>query len=138
MSNIVLPAAGFLGKLTETEREILTSYGSIITFEKGSNLLEQGQRQEYLFVLLSGRFQIEIPQKIGQAKKIVLSAVTVVGEIGIFCSHTATASVSCLDRCEFWMVHEKKIDALCAQNPAVAATFFRNILPIVIDRYFKE
>lgn len=132
----LLPASGFLSSLTEDQRQTLASYGAFLEYGPQTSVLEIGQKQEYLYVLIRGKVEVSIPRKTGSAMSLTLEALTILGEIGVFCTHTSTASVKTIEPSYIWIIGANKLGRLDTEHPGVAAAFYKSMLPLMIDRYF--
>ena len=53
-----LPALGFTADLDEAARAALGSFGQFVTVNEGEHLIEEGQSQDSLFLIISGNFHV--------------------------------------------------------------------------------
>ncbi len=79
-------------------------------FDKGDTLIRQFQRENHLFIIMSGRVSVETDRTFGRSVLTILDKGDFVGEIGFLSWHRRTASVRALEPVVALCVHRDDID----------------------------
>ncbi|MCB1229071.1 MAG: cyclic nucleotide-binding domain-containing protein [Verrucomicrobiae bacterium] len=115
-----LPALGFAEDLTEDERNSLGSFGEFITANDGDVIIAEGQEQDALFLIVFGTFHVQTestgrPILLGQLK-----SGDTIGEVNIFDSGHASASVMAHSLSQVWKIDRARLEAFLEANPEAA------------------
>lgn len=115
-----LPAIGFVEDLTEEDRDSLSGFGEFITTNEGDAIIEEGQPQDSLFLIVFGTFHVQTettgrPVLLGQLK-----SGDTVGEINIFDSGHASASVVSKSLAQVWKIDRTRLEDFLETHPSAA------------------
>lgn len=115
-----LPAIGFVEDLTEEDRDCLSGFGEFITTNEGDAIIEEGQKQDSLFLIVFGTFHVQTettgrPVLLGQLK-----SGDTVGEINIFDSGHASASVVSKSLAQVWKIDRTRLEDFLDTHPSAA------------------
>ena len=115
-----LPAMGFAEDLTEEDRDALGRFGEFITANDGDVIIEEGQKQDALFMIVFGTFHVQTdttgrPVLLGQLK-----SGDTVGEVNIFDSGHASASVVAKSLSQVWKIDRTRLEDYLESHPAAA------------------
>jgi len=88
--------------MDDESREQLTGYGSLVSTAAGQVLIEEGQEQTRLYMVVSGAFNVTTRVA---ARDIELDRVGVgdcLGEVAVFQPGPASATVTCVQAGQLW------------------------------------
>lgn len=127
MSSTALPDMGFVSGLTDEERSEFGSYGEFLSLNDGEVLIQEGTAQDALFLIVFGQFHVQT-EKLGRSVLLGnLKSGDTVGEINIFDSGTASASVVCKSLSQVWKIDKSSLEKYLAAQPEAAARVLVNI-----------
>ncbi|MEE8349510.1 MAG: cyclic nucleotide-binding domain-containing protein [Acidobacteriota bacterium] len=112
----------FVGVDLETIREVLERC-SVNDLQRGEFLIRARERNEYLYVLLTGRLRIHLNPNMSPVA--VLDPGAVVGELSIIDQQLTSAYVIADDVCRVLVISEPTIWALVEASHAVAQNLMR-------------
>ena len=121
-----LPAIGITEFLTDDERSVLSGYGEFVPVQADQMLIAEGQAQDSLYLLVSGRLEIFTEQE----RRINLGVVEpgqCVGEVNMFDPKDASASVSGEGFSQAWRIDRGQLENFMNDNPIAAAKFLIGI-----------
>lgn len=127
MSNTGLPEMGFAEGLSDDERSQFGSYGEFLSLNDGETLIEEGEGQDSLFLIIFGQFHV---QTVATGRPVLLGnlkAGDTVGEINIFDSGKASASVICRSLSQVWKIDKGSLERFMAAEPEAASRVLVNI-----------
>jgi len=102
MAQYILPRTGILAFMDDESREQLTTYGNLVSTVAGQVLIEEGQDQTRLYLVISGTFDVTTHVS---GRDIHLDKVGVgdcLGEVAVFQPGPASATVTCADAGQLW------------------------------------
>ncbi|MCB1062508.1 MAG: cyclic nucleotide-binding domain-containing protein [Verrucomicrobiae bacterium] len=122
-----LPALGFAEDLTEEERTALSAYGEFITANDGDVIIQEGHEQDSLFLIVFGTFHVQTettgrPVLLGQLK-----SGDTIGEVNIFDSGSASASVVGRSLSQVWKIDRARLEGFLESHPNAAARLLVSI-----------
>lgn len=122
-----LPEMGFVNEFDSEERAQLANFGEFISLGDGETLIEEGQNQDSLFLVISGTFHVQTevtgrPVLLGSMK-----AGSTVGEINIFDPGLASASVVSRSFSEVWKIDRERLEQYLEAHPRTAARLLVNV-----------
>lgn len=122
-----LPALGFAEDLTEDERNSLGSFGEFITANDGDVVIAEGQEQDSLFLIVFGTFHVQTdttgrPVLLGQLK-----SGDTIGEVNIFDSGSASASVVAHSLSQVWKIDRSQLENFLEANSHAATRLLISI-----------
>ena len=129
-----LPAVGFLSDVSSEHRAFLACFGKFLRPAAGDVLIEEGDEQESLYVILSGTLHIVASHT---TRPILLAAFgegDSIGEINLF--DPATASATAVVRTDglIWMLTRKELESFLAADPVAGISVMKGLLRQVARR----
>ena len=112
-------AVSFWESLYPTEREALRSMASWRTFAAGASLMEEGERADYVMVILGGRVKICVDENGSERVLAVRGLGQIVGERGALKVSVRSATVIALDMIWALVVQTKDFAAFISAHPRV-------------------
>jgi len=117
----ILPEMGFAADFTEDQRKQLGGFGEFISCNDGDVLIEEGQNQDSLFLIVFGTFHVQTsalgrPVLLGNLK-----GGDSVGEVNIFDSGNASASVVSKSLSQVWKIDRSRLEQYLEAHPQEAA-----------------
>jgi CRP/FNR family cyclic AMP-dependent transcriptional regulator len=103
----------------------------------GEILVEEGQRNDTLHVVLAGKLDISLPKSAERLRTIHLRtchAGEVVGEYSAFDQDLVSAQVQAITACEVLQIDAKLLNAMMRKNAPVASRVYRNVIRTLIRR----
>lgn len=113
---------GFWGDLPEPEREVLRRLGTLRTFAKGAALCHEGDRSEFVVVILAGFVKVYTTARDGhQAMLGVRGNGDLVLESGAYPGIPRSATVEALDQVRALVIPGERFRAVLDDHPAISA-----------------
>ena len=125
--NTILPGMGFATYFDTEERSQLGSYGEFISLVEGYCLIEEGQTQNALFLVISGTFHVQTETTGRSVLLGTLNAGSTVGEVNIFDPGNASASVVSKSFSEVWKIDRSRLEQYLEAHPRTAARLLVNV-----------
>lgn len=116
-----LPTLGFAADLTESARSALGSFGEFVTVNEGEHLIEEGQPQDSLFLVISGNFHVSTQATGREVLLGQLKAGNMMGEVNIFDPGLASANVTAHSLSQAWKIDRSSLEQFLEDNPNAAA-----------------
>lgn len=129
-----LPAKGFLEEVSSEHRSFLACYGRFLRPENGHVLIQEGDRQESLYVILSGTLHIVASASDRNVLLATLGEGDSIGEINLFDPATASATAIFRSSGLVWALSREELDAFQAADPIAAVAILRGLLRQVSKR----
>lgn len=123
-----LPAIGFLADMESPHRAFLASFGKFIRPAEGDVLIEEGQSQENLFLILSGLLHVTATAGDRNILVASLGAGDSMGEVNIFDPATASASVVARSECLIWEISSEELKGFLEADPVAGVEFMKGLL----------
>lgn len=127
MSSTALPEMGFVAGLNEDERSRFGAFGEFLSLNDGEKLIQEGDNQDSLFLIVFGQFHVQTDATGRSVLLGNLKSGDTVGEINIFDSGKASASVVCKSLSQVWKIDKASLEQYLAAEPEVAARVLVNI-----------
>ena len=124
-----LPALGFLAELSAEDRSFLGCYGKYHRPQEGDTLITEGQAQDSLYVILSGK--LHIVTSAGNDRPMLLASLgsgDSMGEINLFDPGSASASAVVRNAGAVWSLSREELDSCLAADPVVGNSILRALL----------
>lgn len=137
MSNAILPEMGFATDFDIEERTQLGNFGEFIPLNDGEVLIEEGQKQEALFMVISGTFHV---QTVVTGRPVLLGTLKTgdtIGEINMFDPGNASASVVSKSFSEVWRIDRARLEQYLEAHPRTAARLLVNVATQLSKRLRK-
>tara|TARA_R110002096_G_scaffold305289_2_gene500159 strand:- start:367 stop:834 length:468 start_codon:yes stop_codon:yes gene_type:complete len=125
--NSILPEMGFATNFDAEERAQLGNFGEFLSLSDGDVLIQEGQTQDSLFLIIMGTFHVQTeatgrPVLLGNLK-----GGSTVGEVNIFDPGNASASVVCRSVGEVWKIDRMRLEQYLEAHPRTAAKLLVNV-----------
>jgi CRP-like cAMP-binding protein len=121
LSSPKLPAQGILEPLGDEDRDILSGYGEFLPVQPGQHLIEEGQQQNSLFFVVSGKFHATAMRG---GHKVLLGSIQkdkTIGEINLLDPNVASASVTAVEFSQVWRIDGATLESYINEYPRAAA-----------------
>jgi CRP-like cAMP-binding protein len=115
-----LPALGFAEGLSADERRALGDYGEFITANEGDTIIAEGQKQDSLFLIVFGQFHVQTDTTGRSVLLGNLRSGDTIGEVNIFDSGKASASVVAKSLSQVWRIDRSRLESFLEANPHAA------------------
>jgi CRP-like cAMP-binding protein len=129
-----LPAIGILAGLPAEHRSFLACFGKYHRPEDGELLITEGEPQDSLHVILTGKLHIV---SAATGRPMLLAALgegDSIGEINLFDPGTASASVIVKVRALVWSLSRSELDSFLEVDPCLGVGVLRGLLAQVCKR----
>ncbi len=122
-----LPAIGFVAEISDEDRQILSGYGEFLPVHPDKDLIVEGQEQDSLYLVLSGRLHATTQQDGRLTLLGRLGPGDLVGEVNVFDPQTASATVTAKEFAQVWRIDRPMVDDFIRENPGAAAQLLVHI-----------
>lgn len=129
-----LPAVGFLSDVSSEHRAFLACFGKFLRPAAGEVLIEEGDAQESLYVILSGTLHIVASHT---TRPILLAAFgegDSIGEINLFDPATASATAVVRTGGLIWTLTREELDSFLTADPVAGISVMKGLLRQVARR----
>ena len=124
-----LPASGILAGLEAEHRAFLSGYGTYRRAADGETLITEGQPQESLYMILSGKVHAVATGANGNPRFLAaLEPGESMGEINLFDPGTASATAISRGDSLIWSLSRSELDSLLGDDPVVGVKILRGLL----------
>ncbi len=132
-----LPEMGFASSLDEAERTTLGQFGAFLDLSDGDVLIEEGIEQNALFLIIMGTFHVQT-ETTGRAVLLgSLKSGDSVGEVNIFDTGKASASVVSKSISQVWKIDRNQLEQYLEAHPKAAAQLLVSIATQLSKRLRK-
>jgi CRP-like cAMP-binding protein len=118
----------FVNDLSDEECERLADIATVIQLEKGEILIEQGKKDDSLYVLIEGRLQVN--RSTGGGAQITLACIRegeMAGEMGFLDDSEHSATLQADDISEILQINRKDLEGLLDDHPQTVYKLMRAI-----------
>ena len=137
MSNAILPEMGFASDFDIEERTQLGNFGEFISLSDGEVLIDEGHKQDALFMVISGTFHVQTDVTGRPVLLGTLKAGNTVGEINMFDPGEASASVVSKSFSEVWRIDRARLEQYLEEHPRTAVRLLVNVATQLSKRLRK-
>jgi CRP-like cAMP-binding protein len=124
-----LPAIGFLAELSSDDRAFLAIYGKYLRPSDGETLITEGEAQDSLYVILSGKLHIVTSAALDRPMLLAaLEAGDSMGEINLFDPGAASASAVVRSAGIVWVLSRENLDSCMDADPVAGTRILRALL----------
>lgn len=123
-----LPPIGFLADVSAEHRSFLAGYGKFNRPHEGDLVIKEGQPQESLYLILSGKLHIVSDTDERPLLLASLGAGDSMGEINLFDPGLASASAVARSEVVVWSLSRSELDAFLADDPAAGEAVLKGLL----------
>ena len=137
MSTIAGTLANYppLSQLDGAALEQLAKYATLDHFDTGERVLRTGNPADTLYVLVSGRIALEMPNPRGGS--IVIETLwpgEVLGISWMLPPYRLTFDARCVERCRVIAIDARKVRASCDAEPALGYALYKQLSGVVRNR----
>ncbi len=135
LSKPTLPNFSWIGHLKEDDRDLLSSYGEFFPGHPGNVIIQEGDIQTDVIVVISGKLEVRAKQEDGG--EAVLAQVVpgeTLGEISLFNPGPATATVTALEFSQLWRITDADLISYMEENPGAGNVLLRTLATILAQR----
>ena len=135
LSKPTLPTFSWIGHLKEDDRDLLSSYGEFFPGHPGNLIIEEGDMQTEVFVVISGKLEVRARQDDGS--EIMLAQVgpgETLGEISLFDPGPAAATVIAVEFSQLWRIADADLIHFMEENPGAGNVLLRTLASILAQR----
>ena len=129
LNPVVLKSVPLFSAFTEQQLATLLNYVQHRSFPRNVFVMQAGEETDSLYVILSGRVKVLIPDE--QGREVILSVMgphDFFGEMGILDDHPRSASVSTLEPCEMLRLSKSGFLNCVKENTDVAMLVIRHLV----------
>ena len=106
---------------------MLGGFGEFISLNEGDILIQEGHPQDSLFMVIFGKFHVQTEVTGRSVLLGILKAGDTVGEVNIFDSGNASASVVSNTFSQIWKIDRTSLEQYLEAHPRTAARLLVNI-----------
>ena len=124
-------------KLPESLADRLFEAGEVSVMPAGTVIINEGDRLNRLFIVLSGDVEVFLPEnelRVSQVRLTTLRPGDCFGEYAFVDRQPASASIRILNDAEMFAVPFDGLRQYLDEHPIVAAIIYKNLLHILVDR----
>ena len=126
LPNAPRPGLGPAGPASPRVLATLRRLASVIVLESGSELFQQGDAADTLYVLDEGTLEISVNSEDGRRLALnVLRSGTIFGEVALFEGGRRSATVTALEPCRMLRIHRGAVITEVRSNPDFALDMLR-------------
>jgi CRP-like cAMP-binding protein len=129
-----LPGIGFLAEVSSEHRSFLACFGRFLRPQPGDVLITEGDRQDALYVVLSGNLHIVSNFADRPALLASLGEGDSIGEINLFDPATASATAVCRASGLVWSLSRDELNSFLEADPGAGVSVLRGLLCQVAKR----
>ncbi|MDX6766041.1 MAG: cyclic nucleotide-binding domain-containing protein [Candidatus Methylacidiphilales bacterium] len=129
-----LPATGWVSLLKPEDRDLLASYGEFIGVHPDHDMIRQGDNQNHVFFVISGKLEV---RKQGLQDDIIVGVIGAdesIGELAIFDPSPASASVRALEFSQVWKIDRDSLFSFIQDSPVAGNTILLGLCEILSRR----
>jgi len=138
----ILHASKLLEGLSNEDISMLSSHGKKLTIKGNDIIIEEGQTDHSLFIILKGQVEVVLPKQRGgqtmeRVTRIKLSKLAqgdFFGEYSLIDKEPASASVVAIEPCEIFEISKPDFEKILTTSDRLAKIIYKNILKVVIKR----
>lgn len=125
--NASLPQMGFASEFDAEERAQLGNFGEFISLDDGDVLIQEGDNQDSLFLVVMGNFHVQT-EVTGRAVLLgTMKGGDTIGEVNIFDPGNASASVVSKSISQVWKIDRARLEQYLEAHPRTAARLLVNV-----------
>ncbi|NCF92197.1 MAG: cyclic nucleotide-binding domain-containing protein [Verrucomicrobiaceae bacterium] len=122
-----LPAIGFVADISDEDRLVLSGYGEFLPVQDEQVLIQEGQDQNCLYFIISGRLHVTTEDEGRRTLLGRLGPGDLVGEVNVFDPQKASATVMGMEFSQVWRMDRAMLDAFTTDSPAAASQLLIHI-----------
>ena len=125
--------------LSEEEWQMIIRSAQTIPFEKEDILLKEGERDDAVYIVVSGQVEVISGSAFRRVKRLaVIDEGSVFGEVAFFDNQPRSASVRAMCAGRVLRLSRKSFEKIAAWNPTLAQQFLFDLGSILAYRFRSE
>ena len=125
--------------LSEEEWQMIIRSAQTIPFEKDDILLKEGERDDAVYIVISGQVEVISGRAFKRVKRLaVIDEGSVFGEVAFFDNRPRSASVRAICAGRVLRLSRKSFEKIAAWNPTLAQQFLFDLGSILAYRFRSE
>jgi len=128
--------------LSEKDLQTVSTYGSVKQYEKNHLLINEGEVNTELYVLLKGQVEVFLPKKSDHTNKTRATKINLgrlmpgdcLGEYSVVDNDPASASVVTLETCDLFRIPKTNFETIVNSYDHLAKMIYKNMLHVLIKR----
>lgn len=128
--------------LSEVDLSLISAYGKKKTFNRNDILIQEGQSDHSLFIIINGRVEVVLPKHVNglpveRATRIKLGQMVqgdFIGEYSFIDKEPASATVLAVEPCEAFEITKSDFEQIMESGDRLAKIIYKNMLRVVIKR----
>ncbi|MEM7563095.1 MAG: cyclic nucleotide-binding domain-containing protein [Pseudomonadota bacterium] len=128
-----------LNDLSDEEWQMIVRSARSISFSKNEILLEEGQVDDAVYILVSGKVEVITNRSFGRVKRIAtIDEGSVFGEVAFFDKRPRSASIRATTAGRVLRISRRSFDKISAWNPKLAQQLLFDVGEILAYRFRSE
>lgn len=128
-----------LDELSEEEWQMIVRSSRNISFKPDDILLKEGEIDDAVYVLVSGKVEVVGSRSFGRVKRIAtIDEGSVFGEVAFFDNRPRSASVRAVSEGRVLCITRKSFDQISAWNPSLAQQLLFELGRVLAHRFRSE
>jgi len=125
--------------LSEEEWQMIIRNAQNISFSDGEILLKEGEVDDAVYIVVSGKVEVVSSEAFGRVKRIAtIDEGSVFGEVAFFDANPRSASVRAIGEGSVLRLSRKGFEQISAWNPNLAQQFLFDLGSILAFRFRSE
>ncbi len=129
-----LPAVGIVAEMSYDDRALLSGYGEFLPVQAGQKIIEVGDDQDFLYLVISGLLHVTIRVDGRETLVARVEKGETLGEINVFDPGSASASVTAQDFSQIWKANRADIDMFVKAYPEAGICLLEGIITVMCRR----
>ena len=128
-----------LDELSEDEWQMIVRSSRSISFKSGEVLLKEGEVDDAVYILVSGKVEVVADRSFGRVKRIAtIDEGSVFGEVAFFDNCPRSASVRAISDGRVLSISRKSFERISAWNPHLAQQLLFDLGGVLAYRFRSE
>lgn len=132
--SLELPSSGWLQKLKDDDRQLLSSYGEFIPGHPGSPIIKEGEIQSHLYLVIKGHLTVNRSGDTGSHLIAEIPPGESIAEMSIFDPVPASATVVPSEFSQLWRIDKDALLRFIEENPVTANQFLIALVTTMAQR----
>lgn len=129
-----LPPLGIVSEMEDQDRVLLGNYGEFLSAQPGQILINAGDDQKHLYLVISGLLHVTIMVE-GRPKFLArVKAGETLGEVNVFDPAKASATVIAKEFAQMWRATREDIDLFVKAYPEAGSILLSGIITVMCRR----
>ncbi|MEM9400112.1 MAG: cyclic nucleotide-binding domain-containing protein [Verrucomicrobiota bacterium] len=128
------PSTSWLGDLDAQERTTLCSLGDFVELRSGDILIQQGEQQPFLYMVISGDLKVTVGADGKTTDVASLKEGNSIGEMSMVDQDAASATVTAVSDCQLWRMKHDNLLECWMEHPRIVAVVILSLFAIAVRR----